>query len=253
MTHGAGGLRVRRVKGWKMTVTPMEIGLGLLWFVVFVLSTTFHEAAHGLAALRFGDTTAYAAGLVTLDPIPHMQRSPMGMIIVPILTFALGGWMIGWASTPYDPYWAHRNRRQAALMALAGPAANLALVLLAGLLIRGGMLLGIFAEPERVTWTQTTVAASPGVATAAAILVSILFSLNLILLVFNLLPLPPLDGSEVLSLFLRDTIAERYHAFMTQPAASLIGLVVAWNLIDYILSPVHTLALNLLYPGAGYR
>jgi Zn-dependent protease len=234
----------------------LEIGLGLLWFVVFVVSTTFHEAAHAFAALRFGDTTAYEAGLVTLDPIPHMQRSVFGMIIAPMLTFAMSlphPWMVGWASTPYDPYWAQRNRRQAALVALAGPAANLVLILIAALLIRIGMLLGVFVQPEVVTLTQTTAAASPGIATGAAILVSVLFSLNLILLVFNLLPLPPLDGSEIVSLFLSDTAAERYREFVTQPTASLIGIIVAWNLIDYILSPVHTLALNLLYPGAGYR
>jgi len=237
-----------------MDVTPMEIGLGLLWFVVFVISTTFHEASHGFAALKLGDRTAYDAGLVTLDPIPHIQRSPFGMVLVPILSFALSlphGWMIGWASTPYDPYWAHRNRRQAALMALAGPGANLTLVIIAAILIRVGMLLGIFAQPDRITWTQTTVAAASG-ATAPAIIVSILFSLNLILLVFNLLPVPPLDGSEVISLFLSDSAAERYREFMAQPAASLIGLVVAWNVMGYILRPIYTLALNLLYPGAGY-
>jgi len=137
-------------------------------------------------------------------------------------------------------------------MALAGPAANITLIVIAALLIRGGMLLGVFAEPARVTWTQTTVAASPGIATGAAVVVSLLFSLNLILLVFNLLPLPPLDGSEVVSLFLSDSTAERYREFMAQPAASMIGLIVAWNLMDFLLRPVHTLALNLLYPGAGY-
>jgi Zn-dependent protease len=234
----------------------MEIGLGLVWFVVLVGSTTLHEAAHGFAALRFGDRTAYDAGLVTLDPIPHMQRSPFGMIIVPILTYALSlphGWMIGWASTPYDPYWAHRNRKQSALMSLAGPAANLVLVLIAALLIRGGMLLGVFVEPETANWTHTVAAASPGIATGVAIVVSLLFSLNLILLVFNLLPLPPLDGSEVVSLFLSDSTAERYREFLAQPSASLIGIIVAWNLMDYILGPVQHLALNLLYPGAGYH
>jgi Zn-dependent protease len=236
-----------------METTPMEIGLGLLWFIVFVVSTTFHEAAHGFAALRFGDTTAYSAGLVTLDPIPHIRRSPIGMVLVPILSFAMGGWMIGWASTPYDPYWAHRNRRQAALMALAGPGANVALVVIAALLIRAGMLFGIFAQPERVTWTQTTMATGPGVATAAAIVVSILFSLNLILLVFNLLPVPPLDGSEVLSLFLSDSAAQRYREPMAQPGVAIIGLIVAWNIMDFLLHPIHSLALNILYPGAGYH
>jgi Zn-dependent protease len=230
-----------------------ELGLGLLWYVMFVISTTFHEAAHGLAALRFGDTTAHEAGLVTLDPLPHIQRSPFGMVIVPILSFIAGGWMIGWASTPYDPYWAQEGRRKAALMALAGPVANLALILVAAILIRVGMLLGAFVQPEQVTWAQTTIAQSPGIANGAAAAVSILFSLNLILLVFNLLPVPPLDGSEVLCLFLNESTAQRYRDLMAQPTAQMVGLIVAWNLIGVVLSPIHSVALNLLYPGAGYQ
>lgn len=236
---------------------PTEaLGLGLLWYAVFIISTTFHEAAHGFAALRFGDPTAREAGLVTLDPLPHIHRSPMGMVVIPILSFIASlpnGWMIGWASTPYDPYWAQDSRRKAALMSLAGPAANLVLVLVAAILIHAGILLGVFAQPGQVTWTQTTIAQSPGIATGAAIAVSILFSLNLILLVFNLMPVPPLDGSEVLSLFLRESTAQRYRDLMAQPTAQIVGLIVAWNLIDVVLSPIHAAALNLLYPGAGYH
>ncbi|MCL5282164.1 MAG: site-2 protease family protein [Planctomycetes bacterium] len=234
-------------------MSPQQLGLGLLWYAVFVLSTTFHEAAHGFAALRLGDPTARDAGLVTLDPLPHLQRSPFGMVVIPIFSFLVGGWMVGWASTPYDPRWAYYHRRPAALMALAGPGANLALILVAALLIRLGMLLGFFAQPEHITWTQTTVARSPGFAEGVAIAVSILFSLNLILLVFNLLPVPPLDGSEVLSLFLHESMAQRYRELMAQPAAQMIGLVVAWNVIDVILNPVYTIALSLLYPGSSYR
>ena len=138
-------------------------------------------------------------------------------------------------------------------MALAGPGANLALILVAAPLIRGGMLLGWFAAPLESTWTQITVARSPGLVSNAAVVVSVLFSLNLILLIFNLLPLPPLDGSEVLMLVLSDRMADRYRELMAQPAAHLIGLVVAWNVIGVILGPARTLALNLLYPGAGYH
>ncbi|MCX5646410.1 MAG: site-2 protease family protein [Phycisphaerae bacterium] len=233
-----------------------ELGLGLLWYVLFVISTTFHEAAHGWAALRFGDPTAREAGLVTLDPLPHIQRSPIGMVVIPILSFIASlpsGWMIGWASTPYDPYWAQESRRKAALMALAGPAANLVLVLVAAILIHAGILLGVFAQPGQVTWTQTTIAQSPGIATAAAVAVSILFSLNLLLLVFNLMPVPPLDGSEVLFLFLSEGAAQRYRDLMVQPTAQIVGLIVAWNLIGAVLNPIHTVALDLLYPGAGYH
>ncbi len=233
---------------------PVEqLGLGLLWYAVLVVSATFHEAAHGLAALRLGDPTARDAGLVTLDPLPHIYRSPFGMVVIPIVSFLWGGWMVGWASTPYDPFWAHHNRRNAALMALAGPAANLLLIVVAALLIRVGILLGVFAAPQEATWTQATVAQSSGPAAGVAVAVSILFSLNLILLVFNLLPVPPLDGSEVLTLLLDEGTAQRYRDLMAQPAAPIIGLVIAWNLVGFILPAVHALALNLLYPGAGYR
>ncbi len=234
-------------------MSPQQLGLGLLWYAVFVISTTFHEAAHGFAALRLGDPTARDAGLVTLDPLPHIQRSPFGMVVIPIFSFLVGGWMVGWASTPYDPRWAYYRRRLAALMALAGPAANVALIVIAALFIRLGMLLGFFAQPEHITWTQTTVAQSAGFAEGAAIAVSILFSLNLILLVFNLLPVPPLDGSEVLSLFLNESAAQRYRDLMAQPAAQMVGLILAWKVIGVILNPVYTAALSLLYPGSSYQ
>ncbi len=232
----------------------MELNLALaaVWYAVFIVSLTFHEAAHAFAALKFGDPTAYYQGQVTLDPIPHIRRSPFGMVIVPIVSFILGGWMIGWASAPYDSYWADSNRRKAALMAMAGPAANLILILLAALIIRTGILLGFFHAPEQITFSRIT-AAAPGPANAISILISILFSLNLVLLVFNLIPLPPLDGSSILTFFLSDHAARRYNAVIQEPQYRLIGLIIAWNMLDFILRPVHTIALNLLYPGAGYH
>ena len=232
----------------------MELNLALatVWYAGFIVSLTFHEAAHAFVAFKFGDPTAYHQGQVTLDPIPHIRRSPFGMVIVPIVSFILGGWMIGWASAPYDPYWADSNRRKAALMAMAGPAANLVLILLAALAIRAGMLMGFFHAPEQITFSRIT-AASPGPANAVSILISILFSLNLVLLAFNLIPLPPLDGSSILTFFLSDQAARRYNAVIQEPQYRLIGLIIAWNMLDFILRPVHTIALNLLYPGAGYH
>jgi Zn-dependent protease len=222
--------------------------LGVTWFVVFLFSTTLHEAAHAFAAYRLGDPTAYHGGQVSLNPIPHVQREPWGMLVIPLLSFALSqSWMMGWASAPYDPLWAHRHPKRAALMALAGPAANLLLVVVAGIAIRVGIAAGAFALPETVDFTHLF-AAHAGTA-GFIVPLSILFSLNLLLFLFNLLPLPPLDGSAILPIFMSDRLAQGYRALIANPMFSLVGLLIAWRSFDIVFSPVYRWAIDLLYRG----
>jgi Zn-dependent protease len=234
-------------------VNPQLLVEGLTWFVVFVFSTTLHEAGHALAALKLGDPTAYEGGQVSLNPLPHIRREPVGMILVPLISFAASHWMMGWASAPYDPSWAHRYPKRAALMAAAGPAANLLLVIVAGLLIRAGIWTGAFYAPDTANFTAVTAAADGSWAAGAVTPLSILFSLNLILFAFNLLPLPPLDGSAILPGLMSDDTARGFHNLLRQPMFSMIGLLAAWWIFRAISSPLQTLALNLLYPGAGYH
>jgi len=237
-----------------MHLSADTVALGFIWYAVFLFSTTLHESAHAWSALRLGDPTAYHGGQVTLNPLPHILREPIGTVIVPLLSYAASGWMMGWASAPYDPLWAARHPKRAAWMSLAGPASNLALVLIAGLLIRGGMLLDVFAAPDSITFSRVVEPVAAGGAVAGcATLLSILFTLNLLLFAFNLLPLPPLDGSGALPLLLPESMVERYLEFMRQPALSIVGLLIAWKLFGPIFDPLHTLALNLLYPGMGYH
>jgi Zn-dependent protease len=183
--------------------------------------------------------------------------------VVPLLSFVHTRFMIGWANAPYDPGWAERHPKRAVLMALAGPAANLALVLLAGLAVRAGMLAGLFAAPAAVTLTRVTEASvsagawgdagAGGAIEGAVTVLSILFTLNLILFAFNLLPLPPLDGSAVIPLAMGPAAAQRYKELLAaQPALSLLGLLIAWKLFPPVFDRLHVLALNLLYPGMGY-
>jgi Zn-dependent protease len=228
------------------------VALGIVWYAALLVAFVFHEAAHALAAYKLGDPTAYHDGQVTLDPVPHLRREPFGMIVVPVLSYIFAGWMIGWASTPCDPHWARAHRKRAALMAMAGPAANLLVVVAAALVVRGGMLFGFFAAPDKITFTQVTAAHEPGFANSVAIVVSIVFSLNLLLFAFNLIPLPPLDGSDILVFFLSDSAAERYDAMLSQPGYRIMGLIVAWNAMDVVFGPVHSLAIRLLYPGVIY-
>lgn len=226
---------------------------GLLWYLAFLFSMVFHEAAHAFAALKLGDRTAYEGGQVTLDPLPHIRREPLGTIAVPILSFFSGGWMFGWASTPYDREWARQHPDRSALMALAGPLSNLLLVIVAALLIRLGMALDFFYAPDHVNFTHVTASYQDGTAAGIARLISILFSLNLILCFFNLLPLPPLDGSGIIPLMLSREKAVGYLNFIENTPLMFIGLLVAWQMFDHVFDPVHLASLNLLYPGAGYH
>lgn len=226
---------------------------GAVWYFVFLFSTTLHEASHAFVALKLGDDTAHRGGQVTLDPTPHLKREPLGMIVVPILSYIFGGWMIGWASAPYDPQWANRYPRRAGLMALAGPVSNLSLLFLAAVLIRLGMAFGIFASPEIINFGTVVESTTQGAPRLFAILLSVIFSLNLILFLFNLFPLPPLDGSALPLLYLSHEQALKYSAFLAHPGVAMFGLLVAWKVFGVIYSPIHLFAINLLYPGLNYR
>jgi Zn-dependent protease len=221
---------------------------GVLWFIAFLFSTTCHEAAHAWAAKRGGDLTAYAGGQVSLDPRPHIQREPFGMVIMPLLSFYSQGWMMGWASAPYNPHWARAYPRRAALMALAGPAANFAIATTSLVLMHAGRAAGLLELTRRTTFDNLVQATSAGPMDAVAALLSVLFALNLLLGSFNLIPVPPLDGFNVLGLFLPESAMLKLMDLRDQMGMMLIlGLLVAWRAFDYIFEPVFMFGLRLLY------
>ena len=230
-----------------------DVATGLKWYLAFLFSTTVHEAAHAWTALKLGDDTAHRGGQVSLDPTPHIRRAPVGMVLVPMLSYFLGGWMIGWASAPYSVQWATQYPRRAGLMALAGPAANLALFLVAALLIRAGLAAHFFAAPDWINFSHVTDPAAPGLWLFAAAMLSIFFSLNLLLLVFNLIPLPPLDGSGIFMLVCPAAWVNTLMNIRRHPGFNYIGLFVAWQVIGWIYRPIQLFAVNMLYPGSYYN
>lgn len=231
-----------------------QIADGLTFFAVFLLSTTLHEAAHAWAALKGGDPTAYHGGQVSLDPMPHIRREPIGMVVLPLLTAVTTGWPMGFASAPYDPDWARRYPRRAALMALAGPGANLLLLLVAAVLLRVGFHTGTFLAPESLSFGVLAEAASEGgIWHAAARVLGAFFSMNLVLFVFNLLPFPPLDGSAAITLLMSPETTRRYQDFIWgTPLLGFAGLFIAWKVMGPLFSPVFVAAANLLIPGVNY-
>ena len=228
-----------------------DLALGAIWYIVFLFSTTCHEAAHALVAKLGGDPTAFEGGQVTLNPIPHIRRTPFGMVIIPILSFALGGWMIGWANAPYDPNWQQRYPRRSAWMALAGPAANFALMLLAGIAIRLGVALGQFRAPDFIQgYAGITTAANSADPTFLTTALSILFVLNLLLFAFNLLPVPPLDGYAGIMILMPEKAALRYLDWTRKSGSfAMIGLLIAWTVFGRIFQPLFSFAIHMLYAG----
>ncbi len=221
------------------------LALGLIWYLAFLLSLTVHEAAHAWSAWKLGDPTAYLGGQVTLNPIPHIRREPFGTVVVPVASYLLMGWAMGWASAPYNPQWAARYPKRSAWMAAAGPAANFLVAAIAGVIIRIGIALG-WLSPAGTGFDAVVVATSGGAMQAVAALLSILFSLNLLLGVFNLFPVPPLDGHAVLPLFLPNKWTDAYRDWMRNPMLRLVGLVVAWQLIGTVFWPIWWGAMQLL-------
>ncbi len=217
-------------------LTPQFLALGFIYYVVFLFSTTCHEAAHALVAKLGGDSTADLGGQVSLNPIPHIRRSPYGMVVFPLLSFfLLNGGMIGFASAPYDPNWAKRHPHRSALMALAGPATNFLLMLLGAIGLRFG------AASHLIQWDSYN-----GPHGFPAILLFVLFSLNLLLGVFNLLPVPPLDGSSVIMLLMSEDRARSYIDWIRGGTFAMPGILISLIIFRYIFPPVETFIQSLL-------
>lgn len=170
--------------------------------IIIMFSAVIHEVMHGVAADRLGDKTARYAGRLTLNPIPHLD--PFGSVILPILfTLSNSPIFFGWAKpVPYNPYNLRPGRFSEATVAGAGPFSNLVIALLFGLMIR----LAVF----------------PAEISAVFFLIVIV---NTMLFLFNLIPVPPLDGSKVLQAFLPRSLEHRYANWRFQMEANpLVGM-----------------------------
>jgi Zn-dependent protease len=174
----------------------------ILRFALLIPAIVFHEVAHGYAALALGDTTAKDQGRLSLNPIAHID--PWGTILLPLLMTAMFGAGFGYAKpVPVNPYRFRGDRRVGMfLTGIAGPTANLVMATIAGIIVR---ILGV----DNIIGTG-----------------AYLFALvNLVLLFFNLIPLPPLDGSRVLPLILPQSAMNAYHQWERYGFIILIAIL----------------------------
>ena len=190
------------------TISP-DLIQKVLWFILLIPSITFHEFMHGYAAYRLGDPTAKNAGRLTLNPIKSID--PVGTLLLPIIMLALGGPIFGWAKpVPYNPMYFKNLRKGEIITGFSGPAANLVLALF-------GALLAWAAVPA--------VAVSQPLGQALYLVGSTLVLTNLVLMFFNLIPIPPLDGSSIVPLFLPDRAMRGWYQLQRYSFPILIGLL----------------------------
>jgi Zn-dependent protease len=199
---------------------PAELAANaLLGYIVFLFSTVCHEAGHAISASWLGDQTAYHNGQVDLNPLPHIRQEPFGLGILPVLSFLrnLGSgdiWTFGFASAPMDPAWAIRNPRKDVLVSLAGPAANFTLCLIAWIVMKAGLSFGWLTPAGNDSHYWELVTASAGsLGEPVGALLSVVFFENFFIGLFNLLPIPPLDGSSLILLILPEEQAEAFFAW----------------------------------------
>ena len=207
-----------------------DIGQLLVILPVLLLSLTIHETAHAVTADWYGDPTARRLGRISLNPAVHID--PVGTVMLPLLGIFAGGFVFGWAKpVPVNPANLRRPRQDFLVIAAAGPASNIVLAVGA-------------------SWVLASVGleAAEGWAGAVATFAFAMLQLNLLLAVFNMIPVPPLDGGNVLAGLLPEWLAEPYDR-LVRPYGFLILLVLmATGWLYRLIGPPMSLLMGWLLP-----
>jgi len=230
----------------------MSLNAVVIFFeiVVLILAFSIHECAHAWTANRLGDPTAMMLGRVTLNPLKHLD--PLGSVLFPLISLVYGGFLIGWAKpAPVTGRNFKNYRRDDILVTLAGPASNLLSATIALILL----IVIKHIVPAGVTSIATAMAITmhiPGVATEGlpaifpiALFLYLVLFINLLLFVFNLIPLPPLDGSHILRHFLPYKVAQLYDRMGM--FALLILFLVGGRFIAAFFYPIYGIFNHILF------
>lgn len=216
-----------------------DLYTGFVQYAVLLFSLVFHEFGHAWTALRCGDPTAKLAGRVTLNPAAHVDF--VGTVLFPLAQIFAGVPLIGWARpVPFDPRYLRHPRRDDILIAVAGPGFNLILALAAAVVWRLNGLLADFDAGALATVHSFLRFALP-----------LFLQINVLLALFNLIPMPPLDGSYVMLHILPRNLAERYRAFGAQWGFLVVLILVYTGVARHFIGFGYSLVWPVLRVVAG--
>ena len=200
-------------------------------FIVLLFSLTIHEMAHAWTADRLGDPTARLRGRVSLNPLVHAD--PIGTVLFPLLALISGFPLIGWAKpVPVDVRNLRRGRRDFVLVAAAGPSSNLVMAVAAAILLQ-------------LTPVTPVTLGEPNVTAPLASLFSLAMQINVLLAIFNMIPIPPLDGGNVLSGLLPEGLAIAFNRIRPYGFLLLYVLMFTGG-FDYLVGPPYRLLVSWL-------
>ena len=199
---------------------------------VLIFSVMIHEISHGVIALKLGDPTAKNAGRLTLNPLKHLD--PVGSLLLPLFLFFVGGPIFGWAKpVPYNPFNLKNQKKGAGLIGAAGPLSNLLVAIVFGIFLR---ILAPLAVQESFA--------------ALTVLFQFIVIINIALAVFNLIPLPPLDGANILFALLPKKYYLLHH-FLARYGFYVIIFLIAFGGFSFITPIIKVL--YYLIAGGGIR
>ena len=213
-------------------MTAQHIAQGLTAYVVLLFSLSFHESAHAWMAWKLGDDTAKRLGRVSLNPIAHID--PVGTLLFPLLQIFAGIPLLGWAKpTPYNPANFRPDvplRRGHMLVAAAGPVSNVVLALIFTIVLFVLARLALPAQAWRPVWTMLAIGVE----------------LNVLLALFNFVPIPPLDGSKVAAYGLPGAAAESYLRVVGPYGFLILVVLMATGFLGRVLAPIQAWILHFL-------
>jgi Zn-dependent protease len=225
----------------------IDIGFVIIWFVVFLFSLSFHEASHAWTSEKFGDDTGRLQGRITLNPIAHID--PIGTILFPLIMMFTSVPLLGWAKpVQTNPLlWRDKTRANISVSA-AGPISNFILMTLTFIIMKVLILSGVLTfNPlyRNIYDVIGPTAGKPAFMQPLALFLGVMLMLNLALGIFNLLPIPPLDGSHVFEELLPYQMAQAYAQIRPYGFLLLIGLIYV-GALSFIFQPISIFILKLL-------